>query len=147
MWLLYLVLAIMTAASTIVLVRPPLDRKMAAVLTAILPALALLLYLMLGRPDLPAASHAAPYAATEALAPRHAMLLMRRPLEILKNRDAEDLGALSAMAELSLRLKQYGRAAYFYDHAAEAAARAGDPREDIFREKLKAAQDLAAQVR
>lgn len=143
MWLLYLVLAIMTAATAIVLVRAPLDRKLAAVLTGILPALSLLLYLMLGRPDLPSA----PHAATETLAPRHAMLLMRRPLEILEKRDAEDLGALSAMGELSIKVKQYEKAVAFYARAAEAAARDNDPREEIFREKLKAAQDLAAHVR
>lgn len=143
MWVLYLVLAIMTASAAILLLRPPLDRKLAAVLTGALPALSLLLYLMLGRPDLPAA----PHAATESLAPRHAMLLMRRPLDILEKKDAENLGALSAMGELSIRLKQYKKAAAFYDRAVRVAAREEDPREDIFREKLKAAQDLAAHVR
>ncbi len=142
MWVLYILLALMTAAITLFLVRPPLDHKFAAVLTGVIPALALFLYLMLGRPDLPAA----PHAATEDLAPRHAMLLMQRPLDILEKKDAENLGALAAMGELSVQLRQYKKAEAFYERAIRAAQKEGDPRETLYKKKLAEVKGLAAHV-
>lgn len=131
-WLLFILMAAMTAGIVLCLTWRSRDRFFPALLTATIPALALLVYLMLGRPDLPAQ----PAAARDDLAPRHLALLMKKPMEALW-RDPDDLGALAAMGALTERLQSYDKAAAFYSRAAKVARDNKDPREALYEKDLK----------
>ena len=132
MWMLYILLATLTAACVLVLLHKVNDRLLSSLLTGVIPAMALLLYLMLGRPDLP--SQATPVAAD--LAPRHAMMLMTKPMQALE-KNPEDMGALAALGELSARLGKYKVAAEFYSRAIAAAKKEGDPRLYLYKKDLE----------
>lgn len=132
-WLLFILMAMLAAGAVLRLTWRIDDRVLSALLTGIIPVLALLLYLMLGRPDLPAQSA----AAREDLAPRHLALLMQRPMDIL-SRDPDNLGALAAMGDLTERLRQYSKAEAFYARALKVARADNDPRADLYEKDLAA---------
>lgn len=139
MWLLFVLMAVMAAAVTLALTARRGDKRMSALLTGIIPSLGLMLYLLLGNPDLPAT--AAP--SREELAPRHVMLLMQRPMEVLE-KNPDDMGALATMGALSGRMRQYDKAAAFYDRAHKQALREKDPRAPMYAEDRAKMHALAA---
>jgi len=132
MWLFFIGAGGVTAMVTAALVQP-LKGRTRKMLTFLIPGLALALYIMLGRPDLP--GHPAGNGAeTQA---RNDALLAQKPLRILKEQNPNDVGALAALGDLSLRTGHDKEAAAFYASAVKAAKAQHDPRLPFVREKLE----------
>jgi len=133
MWMLYVMMSFLAAGVVIKLVNPlvgrgrfradgPLtqaDRSLAVMLVMLVPVLSLALYLAAGRPDLK--GQQAVFYNLEELNRRHLSLLAQRPMMILLERDADDLGALGTLGDIHTSLGNHAEAVKFYSHAVRAA--------------------------
>lgn len=133
MWMLYFMMSLLTAGVVIKLVNPLMgrgrfraaaartaaDRSLALVLMMLVPVLSLVLYLSAGRPDLK--GHQAVFYNLEDLHRRHLSLLAQRPMTILLERDATDIGALRTLADIHTSLGNHDEAVKFYAQTVRAA--------------------------
>lgn len=133
MWMLYFMMSLLAAGVVIKLVNPlmgrgrfrhgdPLtraDRSLAVILMMVVPVLSLMLYLSAGRPDLK--GQQAVFYNLEEMNRRHLSLLAQRPMMILLEKDANDLGALGTLGEIHTSLGNHAEAVKFYAHAVRAA--------------------------
>ncbi len=108
----------MTAASVILLLRPVLKagvssetRRVAGVLTALVPAVSLALYFQLGRPDL------VEWRTRPVLPPTIAASVDKLTADVRQNPD--DIQAWLLLGEVYDKVQRYGEAAAAYRRAAE----------------------------
>jgi len=136
MTMLYILMAFLTAGVCIKLVhilaheRGSLragreDRFLVGFIVLVLPAAALGIYLMLGRPDLRAQQ--AIFDMTSDLSMRQAALLAQRPMSVLLEKNPNDIGAHLALAEINRRIGRYDEEVKFMARAVELAREADDP--------------------
>jgi cytochrome c-type biogenesis protein CcmH len=140
MWYFYIVAAMIAASVLIKVLQPVLgrgrwkhggavtkaDKRLAMSLAVLLPVFTLLVYLPLGRPDLPGSPRI--FSDLSELNIEHANLLARRPMERLVESAGHDIGALMNLAQINLKQGRYDDAVKFYRRAAAAAADQGDMR-------------------
>lgn len=133
MWGLYFLMSLLAAGVVIKLVNPLMgrgrfksggaatqaDRRLALVLMMVVPVLSLSLYLSTGRPDLK--GYQAVFYNLEDLQRRHLSLLAQRPMTILLERDATDIGALRSLADIHTSLGNHDEAVKFYAQTVRAA--------------------------
>lgn len=160
MWALYVLMSMLTAGVVIKLVNPLLgrgrfahidiaaktavtkaDRSLVGVLLMIVPVATLSLYLMGGRPDLP--GHPAIFYDLEAMGQRHLSLLAERPMQILLEKDADDIGALKMLGKINTDLGNHAEAAKFYSHLVRSAVMQDDPYVRLYAVALGESQILA----
>lgn len=139
MWGFYFLISLLSAGVILKVVHPLIgrsvhphglavsDRRLAAVIILFLPVLTLAFYLYLGRPDLKGTP--ALLDQYRELNQRHLALLAEQPAKILIEKNPEDLGAVLALAEINLRLKNYPMAIKFYALGADIAHKLQDWRE------------------
>lgn len=153
MWSLYIFMSVLAAGVVLKLVHPLMgkgrfrqagpvtkgDARLVYGLVATVPTASLFLYLMTGSPEL-RGQQAAFYDLAEQ-DKRHFSLLAEKPVETLVTKNPHDIGALTALAEINLRLGRSGEAARFFGRAREEAAAQGD-----WRERLIAVAEGEAQV-
>lgn len=101
------------------------DRFLVAVVVLILPAAALTVYLLTGRPDLPARQ--AIFDMTADLQTRQAALLAQRPMAVLVGQNPDDIGAHLSLAEINRRIGRYDDEVKFLSRAVALGAAAEDP--------------------
>jgi cytochrome c-type biogenesis protein CcmH len=151
MTVLYVFMAVLAAWACICLLRPLAagagapraasgDRLFAAAIALLLPAASLSLYLMTGRPDLPA--HPAARDLSGEMALRQAALLARRPMAVITERNPDDVGAHASLAELNRRIGRHEEEVSFLARAVALAAAADAP--SLYRHAVALGQ---AQVR
>lgn len=133
MWVLYFMMSLLAAGVVIKLVNPLMgrgrfnaggtatqaDRTLALALMMVVPVLSLALYLSAGRPDLK--GHQAVFYNLEDLHRRHLSLLAQRPMTILLERDATDIGALRSLGDIHTSLGNHDEAVKFYAQTVRAA--------------------------
>lgn len=121
MWFFYILAGAMSAGVALRITRPVLqgggraDRMLAWGLVAALPLLALGVYLMLGRPDLPGRQRI--FEDIMEMKADHSALLSRLPLERLSGKYPDDTGALASLGAINMRLRRYDDAVAFYARA------------------------------
>lgn len=136
MTMLYVLMAMLTAGVCIKLVYvlsprggnagvTRADRFLVGVIVMLLPAAALSLYLLLGRPDLKAQQ--AIFDMTTDLSMRQAALLAKKPMSILVGQNPDDIGAHLALAEVNRRIGRDGESVQFLARAVSLAAATEDP--------------------
>lgn len=136
MTMLYILMAFLTAGVCIKLVHVLAhergspragreDRFLAAVVVLVLPAAALALYLLLGRPDM--RGQQAIFDVTSELSMRQAALLARRPMSVLLEKNPDDIGAHLALAEINRRIARYDEEVKFLSRAVALAQATEDP--------------------
>jgi cytochrome c-type biogenesis protein CcmH/NrfG len=129
--------SVMTALVTVYLLQPlkGRERGLAMFLAAFLPLGSLVIYLILGNPDMPA--HVLSGEERALRQEKNYSLLAIRPLEaLIKN--PRDIGALTILGDISRHLGREEEALRFYRRAAEEARTQGDPRLSLIEEKLPA---------
>jgi cytochrome c-type biogenesis protein CcmH len=151
MWHLYVVIAALTAGIIIKLTGPLLkreahavtrgDRRLALGLSCLIPGVALLIYLLTGRPDLPGMP--AIFSGAGALMMRQEALLAKRPFETLVKTNPDSIGAVVKLADINQRLGRFGEAAKFMQRAVMLAQQQGDIYLRIYAENLGRFQVLA----
>lgn len=139
MWGFYFLISLLSAGVILKVVHPLIgrsenphgvsahDRRLAGAVILLLPVLTLAFYLYLGRPDLKGTP--ALLDQYRELNQRHLALLAEQPARILIEKNPEDLGAVLALAEINLRLKNYPMAVKFYGLGADIAHKLQDWRE------------------
>lgn len=101
------------------------DRFLVGVIVLLLPLAALLLYLMIGRPDLKAQQ--AVFDMTAGLQMRQAALLAQRPMTVLVEQNPDDIGAHLSLAEINRRIGRYEEEVRFLARAVALGAAVEDP--------------------
>lgn len=101
------------------------DRFLVGVIVLLLPVAALLLYLMIGRPDLKAQQ--AVFDMTAGLQMRQAALLAQRPMTVLVEQNPDDIGAHLSLAEINRRIGRYEEEVRFLARAVALGAAVEDP--------------------
>ncbi len=135
MTMLYVLMAVLTAGVCIKLVHvlsprggnarvTREDRFLVGVIVLVLPAAALALYLLVGRPDLKAQQ--AIFDMTADLSVRQASLLARKPMDILVKQNPDDIGAHISLAEINQRIGRYDDEVKFMARAVALAAAVDD---------------------
>lgn len=136
MTMLYILMAMLTAGVCIKLVYvlsprggnsrvTRADRFLVGIITLVLPAAALALYLLMGRPDLK--SQQAIFDMSADLATRQAALLARKPMNVLVEQNPDDIGAHVSLAEINQRIGRYEDEIKFMARAVALAAAVDDP--------------------
>lgn len=127
-WAVFIAAGILAALAAAALATPVLregGRRSGLALVLAVPLLSLALYLALGRPGLPGQAQT---EQSRAEARREAYtLLAQKPFNTLKDIDRDDLGALTALGDISMRLGEYKGARKFYSRALEIATARHDP--------------------
>lgn len=151
MWHLYLVISMLTAGIVIKLIGPLLrrekgeitrdDRRLALAISCLVPAVALIIYLSSGRPDLPGMP--AIFTDTGALMMRQEALLAKRPFETLLRVNPNSIGAIIKLADINQRLGRFAEAAKFMQRAVVLAQGQGDIYLRLYAENLGRFQVLA----
>ena len=156
MWHLYVVISMLAAGTVIKLVAPLLgrgrfrhlgadvpreDRQLAALLACVIPVVALTIYLLSGRPDLPGTP--AVFSDPGELAMRQDALLAKHPLEILLRDNPNDIGASVKLADINQRLGRFTEAAKFMQRAVLLAQQQNDIFLRLYAENLGRFQVLA----
>lgn len=157
MWNLYVIISMLAAGTVMKLVSPLLargrhrhltaevtrgGRRLAAVLTCVIPLTALALYLLTGRPDLPGTP--AIFSDPGELAMRQDALLAKRPLETLLRDNPDSIGAVVKLADINQRLGHFSEAAKFMQRAVILAQQQNDVFLRLYAESLGRFQVLAA---
>ncbi len=117
------------------------DRRLARLLVCLIPCLALVIYLLMGRPDLPGAP--AIFADPGELIGRQEALLAKRPMETLLGQNPDNIGALIKLAGINQRLGRFGAAAKFMQRAVIVAQAQNDVFLRLWAENLGRLQVLA----
>jgi cytochrome c-type biogenesis protein CcmH len=117
------------------------DRRLAAFLTCAVPLLALAIYLLTGRPDLPGMP--ALLADPIGLIARQDALLQKRPAEILLHENPNDIGSTVKLANISQKLGRYREAAKLMQRAVILAQQQDDVFLRIYAENLGRLQVLS----
>jgi len=162
MWSLYIFMSMLTAGVVIKLINPLLgrgrfahkaaggtvgdtvtkaDRSLVGVLLMIVPVAALSLYLVNGRPDLQ--GRPAVFYDLEAMGQRHLSLLAQRPMQILLEKDADDIGALKMLGKINSDLGNHAEAVKFYSHLVRSGVLQEDPYVRLYAVALGESQILA----
>lgn len=153
MWSLYIFMSALAAGVVLKLVHPLMgkgrfrqegpttkgDARLVYGLVAAVPTASLFLYLTVGSPEL--RGQQAVFRDLAEQDQRHFSLLAEKPVEVLVTKNPHDIGALTALAEINLRLERYKEAASFFGRAREEAAAVQD-----WRERLIAVAEGEAQV-
>lgn len=126
MWMLYVLMAMLSASIVVKLARPlrhDARARWLAGAVVLLPVMALALYHALGRPDMKGAPRV--FTAYER-EDRNAALLATRPMQQLLSKNAEDLGALISLGQINYRLGKFDAAARYFAQGRDIARRDGD---------------------
>ncbi len=148
MWSLYIFMSALTAGVVLKLVHPLMgkgrfahgglktkaDARLVYGLVALIPVLALFIYLLRGNPDLP--GRQAVFHDLAEQDRRNFSLLAQRPVEILVTQNPHDVGALGALASINLHLKNFAEAIRFFERAWQEAEIQQDWRARLFAEAL-----------
>lgn len=153
---LYIIISLLAAITTLKLVGPLLgrgrhraadaavtrgDRRLAIGLVCAVPILSLAIYLFIGRPDLPGAP--AIFTDPVDLLDRQEALLAQRPMEVLLRENPNSLAALIKLAHINQRLGHYADAAKFMQRAVLLAQQQNDIFLRLYAENLGRLQVLA----
>lgn len=118
------------------------DQTLSFVLSALLPFGALLVYLPLGRPDLP--SEPAIFANFEETMLRQQALMKERPFQVLVEQNPDDLAALLQLAMINFRTGDFKESVKFYKRAVIEAQKREDPLLRVYAVSLGEVQVLAS---
>ena len=118
------------------------DKKLSFVLSALLPLGALLVYLPLGRPDLP--SEPAIFANFEETMLRQQALMKERPFQVLVEQNPDDMAALLQLAMINFRTGDFRESVKFYKRAVLQAQKRDDALLRVYAVSMGEVQVLAS---
>lgn len=118
------------------------DQRLSFALSALLPLGALLVYLPLGRPDLP--SQPAIFANFEETLLRQQALMKERPYQILVEQNPDDQAALLQLAVINFRTGDFRESVKFYKRAVLQAQLHDDPMLRVYAVSMGEVQVLAS---
>lgn len=118
------------------------DKNLSFALSALLPLGALLVYLPLGRPDLP--SEPAIFANFEETMLRQQALMKERPFQVLVEKNPDDMAALLQLATINFRTGDFRESVKFYKRAVLQAQKSDDALLRVYAVSMGEVQVLAS---